>query len=145
MPERAEPKAAPSEGAPAPAEEPPQAESSREDDEQVDKAPPAEPGAASAPKPLIVLPDGTEATLERAEAAQRSLLGELDRSLELGALDCASAEQHRGAICEIAKRICALAEGNEGRVDALDAAALCKDSKDRCSRARERYGKACAR
>jgi hypothetical protein len=73
-------------------------------------------------------------------AAQEQQALEHDLSLRFEAhevIDCVEAERLRDQICTLADRICAIAEREPERE------ALCRDSRDRCERARQRVEQRC--
>jgi hypothetical protein len=89
---------------------------------------PATPGE---PQPMVT---GSEEWDELLEAD-----ADLDASLELSEPDCGSASEHLERLCDLAERICEIAEdtGDRGARD------RCSDGTARCERGRSAHADAC--
>jgi len=68
------------------------------------------------------------------------LMGDFDGAMELASPDCGRAGQLRDAICDLADRICNIAEDNPEHTDVAD---QCQDGQSRCDSARNRVGDRC--
>lgn len=90
-----------------------------------EEAPPSEP------EPMVAASEEWNALLE-ADA-------DLDASLELAQPDCGTAGEHLERMCDLAERICEIAEdtGDQGAQD------RCADGTARCERGRSAHADAC--
>jgi hypothetical protein len=88
--------------------------------------------AASAPEPTVA---GGTADFERLLAVDEQL-----NAMLLASPDCGRACEHLASLCELAERICALAQEDED----ADIGEQCTDGRARCKSARERAVAACS-
>ena len=127
--DRAEPKPAASEFAPAPAPPPaPTRSPAKRSAPAKGEAPSSEEGApdwATGPGPS-----------ERA----RTLRQRLDDAVKLSTPDCPSARERKQAICDLAQQICQMVDRDP---DVASVESYCDDAKQRCSDAEKRTAQRC--
>ncbi len=93
--------------------------------------PPSEPRMPGEPEPMVAASEEWNAMLEADQ--------DLNASLELAQPDCDAAGQYIERLCDLAERICEIAEdtGDAGAGD------RCTDGTARCERGRSAYADAC--
>jgi hypothetical protein len=91
---------------------------------------------------MIAEPLGPEEqnTIDGYEDEVTQLVGDLDGAMTLATPNCGRAGDLRDAICDLAERICGIADNNP---EHTDVATQCDDGRERCETARQRVGDRC--